>query len=642
MKGHLPFYIQNFLNQRSIKVKVGNTFSEKLFLDLGVPQGSSISVTLFLIAINTILDFLPRELQTSLFVDDCRFSIKVKTLERHTIKNLQDILDNLQKWASRTGFKFAEGKSEVLICTRKYGSPDPPNINLTLDNKKLKVVKEKKFLGVWFDWRMNWKTQVQYVKDTCTRTLNLLKTLAFSKTKTDTKMLLRIYKTMILPKLEYGCLAYGTACKSTLNQLDPIHHHGLRLALGAFHTTPVESLYVESNIHSLSYRRKILGLKYYARTLTIDKNNTICNLYDTRRDLLFRDSKRFETPGMKIRLDMRELGIIRFPPVFEQKTSVIPPWIMPEIKVCFEMENFPKKSTSNQEIISEFLKHKHNSHIDIYTDGSKTDTGVGAGIAICKTANSVFRSIHKAQSSKATILTAELKAISMALHELEKQTNKSCVIYSDSKGALQSIQQYDPVNPITLNIQCKMNRHKYRLGNTILFCWVPAHCNIPGNEHADKAAKQGSKVAASSNLSVTAKDLYAHIQDKGRKWLQNWWDGVDKGRKLYNVDPKVGEKLYPSFNLRLEEIKYNRIRLGHTRFTHKHLPAGEDPPECLICLRPVTVKHIFIECPRYTQARTQFFGKDKNNFSKIMNRKSSKQCLKVINFLKNIQIYCEI
>ena len=46
---------------------------------------------------------------------------------------------------------------------------------------------------------------------------------------------------------------------------------------------------------------------------------------------------------MKIRLDMRELGITRFPPVLEQKTSVIPPWIMPDIEVCFEMGKFPKK-----------------------------------------------------------------------------------------------------------------------------------------------------------------------------------------------------------------------------------------------------------------------------------------------------------
>ena len=169
------------------------------------------------------------------------------------------------------------------------------------------------------------------------------------------------------------------------------------------------------------------------------------------------------------------------------------------------------------------------------------------------------------------------------------------MIYCDSKGALQSIQQYDPINPLTKNIQCLINRHKYRLGNTILFCWVPAHCNIPGNEHADKAAKQGSKQAASSNFFVTAKDMHAYIQAKGKKWLQNWWDGINEGRKLYHIDPKIGEKKYPSFICRLDEIKFNRIRLGHTRFTQKHLPAGENPPECIICHRPITVKHIFIE-----------------------------------------------
>ena len=131
---------------------------------------------------------------------------------------------------------------------------------------------------------------------------------------------------MILPKLEYGCLAYGTASDTNLKKLDPIHHHGLRLCLGAFHTSPVESLYVESNIHSLSYRRKVLGLQYYARTLTIDRNETICNLYDKRRDIMFRNSKRFETPAIKIRYDMEELGI-KFAPIFDQRVSSMPPWL---------------------------------------------------------------------------------------------------------------------------------------------------------------------------------------------------------------------------------------------------------------------------------------------------------------------------
>ena len=38
--------------------------------------------------------------------------------------------------------------------------------------------------------------------------------------------------------------------------LDPIHHQGLRLALGAFRTSPTASLYVEAGEQSLNTRRK--------------------------------------------------------------------------------------------------------------------------------------------------------------------------------------------------------------------------------------------------------------------------------------------------------------------------------------------------------------------------------------------------
>ena len=44
--------------------------------------------------------------------------------------------------------------------------------------------------------------------------------------------------------------------------LDPIHHQGLRLALGAFRTSPSASLCVES---SLNTRREKLSLQYAIR-----------------------------------------------------------------------------------------------------------------------------------------------------------------------------------------------------------------------------------------------------------------------------------------------------------------------------------------------------------------------------------------
>ena len=555
IKGNLAFYIQNFLEERSIRVKVGNYFSENFKLDLGIPQGSSISVTLFLIAINTILDFIPNYVQKSLFVDDCRISLKAKKLDQNTNDQLQSVLNNLQTWTSRTGFKFAKGKSEILICTRKIPKM-LPKIELILDNTKLKTVTEKRFLGVLFDWRMTWEPHINSLKDDCVRSLRLLKTIAFSKSKTDTRMLLRIYKSMILPKLDYGCLAYGTASKTKLKKLDSIHHQALRICLGAFHTTPVESLYAETNLHSLSYRRKNLGLKYYARTLTIPNHKTVCNLRDTRRDCLFRNSKLFETVAMKIRYDIQELKI-HFPPILEQHVSKIPPWIIPHINVCLELEKFPKNTTLPATLVSEFLIHKHDTDIDIYTDGSKTDSGAGVGIAIrteSNRTNNRYYTIKKQQSIQSSILSAELKAISISLDFLENFSNKSCTIYSDSKGSLQSISQYDPKNPLVQEIQCKINR-AFAHNNKIIFCWVPAHCGIPGNEKADEQAKLASNITPSKQLFVLAKDLYSHINTQGKKWLQNQWDTFDRN-KLHAIDGKIQEKTYHTFSKRLDEIKY--------------------------------------------------------------------------------------
>ena len=46
---------------------------------------------------------------------------------------------------------------------------------------------------------------------------------------------------------DYDCIVYGTASNTNLRQLDSIHNSWLRLALGAFCTSPVSSLYIEAN-----------------------------------------------------------------------------------------------------------------------------------------------------------------------------------------------------------------------------------------------------------------------------------------------------------------------------------------------------------------------------------------------------------
>ena len=60
----------------------------------------------------------------------------------------------------------------------------------------------------------------------------------------------------------YGSIVYGSTRASYIKCLDPIHNQGLRLCLGAFRTSPMESLYVVANEESLYKRRERLSIHY--------------------------------------------------------------------------------------------------------------------------------------------------------------------------------------------------------------------------------------------------------------------------------------------------------------------------------------------------------------------------------------------
>ena len=61
--------------------------------------------------------------------------------------------------------------------------------------------------------------------------------------------------------------------------LDPIHNQGLRLALGAFRTSPVASLYVEADEPSLYSRREKLSLQYAIRLERADLLALVCGVF---------------------------------------------------------------------------------------------------------------------------------------------------------------------------------------------------------------------------------------------------------------------------------------------------------------------------------------------------------------------------
>ena len=248
IRGRLATFIENFLADRWIQVRVGSTLSEKFDQAQGVPQGSILSTTLFNIKINSIMDCLDPKTDGSLYVDDfcmCYRSKSMRTIERH----LQQCINRIENWASHNGFKFSKSKTQcVHFCQLRKVHNDP---ELYLYGSLIPVVEDFKFLGVLFDRKLSFIPHIKYLKAKCLKALNLLKVLSHTDWGADRTILLQLYRSLIRSKLDYGSIVYGSARPSYISSLDTVHHQGLRLALGAFRTSPVQSLYVEAEEPSL-------------------------------------------------------------------------------------------------------------------------------------------------------------------------------------------------------------------------------------------------------------------------------------------------------------------------------------------------------------------------------------------------------
>ena len=84
LRGRLPLFIKNFLSDQCFKVRIGDSFSTLHKQDMGVPQGSILSVTLFNVKRNSIVKTVQDGIDKCLFEDD--FAISPRSKNMHTIE----------------------------------------------------------------------------------------------------------------------------------------------------------------------------------------------------------------------------------------------------------------------------------------------------------------------------------------------------------------------------------------------------------------------------------------------------------------------------------------------------------------------------------------------------------------------------
>ena len=134
LKGHLPNFFKSFLSNRYFNVRLGSTISDNFAQEMGVPQGSILSVTLFSLKI-VLLMFLKMICMAVYMLATLFFVTNKKKTMNSIERQLQLCLQRIQSWADENGFRFSKTITTcVHFCSKRKLHEDPC---LQLDGNKI-------------------------------------------------------------------------------------------------------------------------------------------------------------------------------------------------------------------------------------------------------------------------------------------------------------------------------------------------------------------------------------------------------------------------------------------------------------------------------------------------------------------------
>ena len=170
LRGNLPFFIGNFLTDKTFQIHLGTILSDVFHQEECVPQGAILSTTLFNVKINDIVKQVHPGVECSLYVDDFVIMYKFPTIDAIQRK-LQLTINRLEKWTLKNSFTISKNKSVAMQFCPDKKCMDPV---LKLGNDHIQFVKEAKFLGLIWDTKLTFEPHIKYLKAWCQKSLNII------------------------------------------------------------------------------------------------------------------------------------------------------------------------------------------------------------------------------------------------------------------------------------------------------------------------------------------------------------------------------------------------------------------------------------------------------------------------------------
>ena len=250
VRGPLLLWLRAYLDGRTLRAVVGGTASPEHSISAGVPQGSVLGPTLFLLYVNDLEDYLPPSVRLAVYADDTTLYANVASAATvaATCSLFQDATDALSLWGRHWYITFEPSKSHALtLGTRRWDFPP-----LLFDGVVVPEVEEIELLGVIVDQKLTFAPQISKL---CTKARQRLGFLRRASRVLCGRRRANTYKAFVRPRLEYAHLCWMGAADSHLAKLDDVQNAAIRL-LGP-DAPPLDSLDHRRRVGALTYLYKL-------------------------------------------------------------------------------------------------------------------------------------------------------------------------------------------------------------------------------------------------------------------------------------------------------------------------------------------------------------------------------------------------
>ena len=220
--GPLLQWFRSYLSNRCQRVVLNGHSSTSLPVTSGVPQGSILGPLLFITYINSLAKLdLSHGTSIILYADDILLYRTLATSNDNA--QLQLDVNKIEAWISSSGLAINPSKSTLLIISRQRIKPA---VSIWINSTLVPCSNNVTYLGVTISSDLRWN---EHVLNTCKSAKQKLGLLYRNFHQADRHTLCHLYKTLVLPKLDYCSSIWDPHTVTSINNLESVQAFAAKL-----------------------------------------------------------------------------------------------------------------------------------------------------------------------------------------------------------------------------------------------------------------------------------------------------------------------------------------------------------------------------------------------------------------------------